>query len=416
VVQSNRSAGVAGASPSVLVTADGRGDSRGTQAVFTGLLAVLLATGWAANHFAALMPLITHTQHLSAATIDAIFGIYALGLVPGLLVGGRASDALGRPAVAWSGSTVAVLGTVAMLLSQHSDVLLVGRLIVGFGVGLAMSAGTAWASDLKGPVVAATAGAVLMAGFAVGPFAAGFITAVRPWGVQLSFGIAAAILVLTTVNAIAAARRTEVPAVSEPALAPDTEHSTSGRRSGARALSWALPLAPWVFASATLGFIAIPSRLHTGFAAPMAVGIAALIVNGSSGLIQVAARAWGWGPQSGTVAALLAALGYAATAAAPSSMALPLGMALLPVLGCASGLSLRAGLIDLETSAPQHIRGSITGVFYAVTYVGFGLPLLLAAVGSARVSATVLTVMAGLAFAAAVGRAVRLRRDNLWQN
>jgi MFS family permease len=404
---------VTGRPPSTLVTPDERGNVGTSQAVFVGVLAVLLATGWVANHFAALMPVITDSQHLSTATIDAIFGIYALGLVPGLLVGGRVSDALGRPTVAWSGSTIAVVGTVAMLLSQHSGVLLAGRLIVGAGVGLAMTAGTAWASDLKGPAGAATAGAVLMAGFAVGPFAAGVIAAAGSLGVRLSFGIAAALLVVAMLIAIVAVQRT---GVTGSAITHDSKRPISARLSAAQALIWALPLAPWVFASATLGFITIPHRLHTGFPAPLAAGTAALIVNGSSLLIQVFARTRGWGPQSGTAAALLAALGYAATAAAPSSMTLALGLPLLPILGCASGLSLRAGLIDLETSAPQRVRGTLTGVFYAVTYVGFGLPLLLTTVGSAKLSATILAVMAVLALAAAVGRAVRLRRDTLWQN
>jgi hypothetical protein len=174
-----------------------------------------------------------------------------------------------------------------------------------------------------------------------------------------------------------------------------------------------MPLAPWVFASSTLGFITIPTRLHTGLAAPLAAGTAALIVNGCSGLIQVIARTRGWGPQSGTVAALLAALGYAVTAATPPSMTLALGLPLLPILGCASGLTLRAGLIDLETSAPQRVRGTLTGVFYAVTYIGFGLPLLLTTLGSAQQSAMILAVMAVLAAGVAISRAVRLRRDNL---
>ncbi len=175
-------------------------------------------------------------------------------------------------------------------------------------------------------------------------------------------------------------------------------------------MSWAIPLAPWVFASATLGFITIPTRLHTGLAAPLAAGTAALIVNGSSGLIQLVARARHWGPQAGTVAGLLAALGYAVTAVTPPSMTLAVGLPLLPVLGCASGLSLRAGLIDLETSAPQHLRGALTGVFYAVTYIGFGLPLLLTALGSVKQSAMILAVMAVLAVAAAISRAVRQRQ------
>lgn len=395
-----------------LSTLEERDNSGAIQSVFVGVLAVLLATGWAANHFAALMPVITASQHLSAATINAIFGIYAIGLLPGLLIGGRASDALGRQSVAWSGSTIALAGTLVMLLSQHSDVLLAGRLIVGAGVGLAISACTAWASDLKGPAGAATAGAVLIAGFAIGPFAAGAIASAAPSGVRVSFGIAAAILVVAMVIAVVAAHRAEVTASL---VEPDSARSTSVRQSSTRALSWAIPLAPWVFASATLGFVTIPTRLHTGLAAPLAAGTAALVVNGSSGLIQVVARARGWGPQSGTVAALLAALGYAVTAATPPNMTLALGLPLLPVLGCASGLSLRAGLIDLETSAPQHVRGALTGVFYAVTYIGFGLPLLLTKVGSAKQSAVILAVMAVLASAAALGRAVRLRRDGLRQ-
>jgi len=170
-----------------------------------------------------------------------------------------------------------------------------------------------------------------------------------------------------------------------------------------------------VFASGTLGFVTIPTRLHTGLAAPLAAGTAALVVNGSSGLIQVVARSRGWGPQSGTVAALLAALGYAVAAATPPSMTLALGLPLLPILGCASGLSLRAGLIDLETSAPQRVRGTLTGVFYAVTYIGFGFPLLLTTLGSAKQSAMILAVMAVLAAGTAISRAVRLRRDSLRQ-
>jgi hypothetical protein len=45
-----------------------------------------------------------------------------------------------------------------------------------------------------------------------------------------------------------------------------------------------------------------------------------------------------------------------------------------------------------------------------VTYVGFGLPLILATAGSA-VSTTILAVMSVLALATAGSRAVRLRRD-----
>lgn len=391
-------------STSVLVRP--RSAARGADRQFGAVLAVLLVTGWIANHFVALMPTISDRQHLSTATLDAIFGIYALGLLPGLLIGGRASDAFGRQAVALAGSATAVLGTVAMLLSQQPDVLLAGRLIVGAGVGLAMTSGTAWASDLRGPAGAATAGAVLIAGFAIGPLAGGLIAGVGDPGVEVSFGLAAVLALMAMAGTIIASRRSFA---ARPASTTQKQPVASGF-STARAFSWAMPLAPWVFASATLGFITVPARVHTGLAAPAAAGMAALIVNGSSGVIQVIARVGSWGPRTGTVGAALAALGYALLAIAPPTMTLALALPLLLILGCASGLSLREGLIDLEAAAPQHIRGALTGMFYSVTYIGFALPLVLTIVGFDG-SRLILAAMATLAASAAILRAIRLRRD-----
>lgn len=396
-----------GSTRSTLVTPAIAGGPASTRGVLAGVLVLLLSVGWVANHFVALMPVLSVRQQLSPATLDVIFGVYALGLLPGLLVGGRASDAFGRRSVALAGSATAVAGTIAMLCSQQYDALLIGRLIVGLGVGLAMSSCTAWASDLNGPAGAAAAGAALMAGFAIGPFAGAVIAAAGPAGIRLSFGIAAAVGVAAMSVVVVTARHSGAAARSTTEV---WEPPTPAEQGVAPALSWAMPLAPWVFASATLGFIAIPGRVHTGLAAPLAAGTATLMVNGVSGLIQVLARARRWGPQAGTAGAALAALGYAVTALAPPTIPLALGVPLFVVLGCASGLCLREGLIDLEAAAPKRLRGGLVGAFYVVTYIGFGLPLILATVGR-TVSTAILAVMAALALLTAVSRAVRLRRD-----
>lgn len=382
--------------------------ARGADLEFGAVLTVLLATGWVANHFVALMPAISSRQHLSTATLDAIFGIYAVGLLPGLLLGGRVSDALGRRAVVLAGSAIAASGTIAMLLSQQAGALTIGRLIVGLGVGLAMSSGTAWASDLRGPAGAATAGAVLMVGFAVGPFAGGLIAGAGQPGIRISFAVAAALVIAAMAVTIIAARLPTEPQAEDGVT---LEQTRGQRQGGPRALSWALPLAPWVFASATLGFVTIPARVHIGLAAPIAAGMAALTVNGASGLVQITARAAKWGPQAGTIGAGLAALAYALIAVAPQTLTPAQSLPLLLILGCGSGLSLREGLIDLEAAAPQHIRGTLTGVFYSVTYVGFGLPLLLTA-GGPQITQLVLAAMAALAASAAILRTIRLRRDS----
>lgn len=262
------------------------------------------------------------------------------------------------------------------------------------------------------PAAGPSAGAVLTAGFAVGPFAGGVLAWAGPSGVRASFALAAAILALATFAVVATPQPSAVTAPAD----PDGEETADAAPQGiSRALSWAMPLAPWVFASATLGFVTISGRLHTALAAPVAAGTATLIVNGVSGAVQVLARALRWGPQAGTAGAVLAALGYAVAAAGPPTLTPALGVPLFVVLGCASGLCLREGLIDLEAAAPQRLRGGLAGLFYVVTYIGFRLPLILASVRPG-VATAILSGMAVLAVTAAAGRAARLRRDDHWQN
>lgn len=248
-------------------TATLRTSSEATRLLFAGVLATLLAMGWAASHFTALMPALGAGKHLSAATLDVIFGVYAIGLLPGLLVGGRASDTFGRASVALVGSLTVLVGTVAMLPSQESGVLMVGRLIVGLGVGLAVSSCTSWASDLHGSSGAALAGAVLMAGFAVGPFASGAIASVAESGVRLSFAVAAGLVAVAMIIAVGVSQRA-APVRPEPA----PKSAAPGSHGTRLALGWAMPLAPWVFASASVAFVTIPTKVHTGLAAPLAAG------------------------------------------------------------------------------------------------------------------------------------------------
>src|SRR5436189_126008 len=56
----------------------------------------MFAVGFGANQFTPMLVVYKHELALSAGTQDALFGVYAIGLVPGLLLGGRASDRFGR--------------------------------------------------------------------------------------------------------------------------------------------------------------------------------------------------------------------------------------------------------------------------------------------------------------------------------
>ncbi|MGB3699171.1 MAG: MFS transporter, partial [Gordonia sp. (in: high G+C Gram-positive bacteria)] len=114
------------------------------------VLALLFTTGWATNHFVAMMPVLHERNGIGDAALEVAFGIYAIGLLPGLLTGGGISDRIGRKPVVLTGATGAALGNLLMLLWHTEPGVIVGRFVVGLGVGLAVSAGTAWTADLAG--------------------------------------------------------------------------------------------------------------------------------------------------------------------------------------------------------------------------------------------------------------------------
>jgi len=83
-------------------------------------------------------------QHMSTLLVNSAYGIYALGLFPCLILGGLVADRFGsRPAV-MVGAIVAALGNIALMFWQEIPwILLLARFVIGLGVGLVVSAGTA---------------------------------------------------------------------------------------------------------------------------------------------------------------------------------------------------------------------------------------------------------------------------------
>ncbi|AGT91343.1 drug resistance efflux protein [Rhodococcus erythropolis CCM2595] len=374
---------------------------------FISVLAVLLSTGWAANHFASLIPVLRVDEGLSHIVLDGVFGIYALGLLPGLLTGGAVSDRVGRAVVVLPGALIASLGTLILLLWHDAPGLMVGRLVVGIGAGLAIGAGTAWAADLRGKSGTVMAGVVLTSGFALGPLFSGLLAQFAAFPLATPFVVSA---VLSVGSVAAAASWSRTPAPTKAATftpVPDrAERSGTGVKV---ALLWALPLAPWVFASATVSFVTMTARLGDRYSGPLLPGFAAALTLGAGILVQTAARHRNWGPQAGTTGAALAALGYCLVAVGGAHPALGLFIVCALVLGTAYGLCLREGLLDLESLAPPASRGALTGIFYVGTYLGFGLPVLLVVIEPTMGPSLPLVILAAVAAVVAVVRFRRLR-------
>jgi MFS family permease len=100
--------------------------------------ATLFAIGWGANQFVSLLVAYRERSGLSVATVDALVGVYALGLVPALLVTGPVSDRHGRAPVLRVALLVSLVATGVLLL-QGLTALYAGRFLAGLAAGAALT-------------------------------------------------------------------------------------------------------------------------------------------------------------------------------------------------------------------------------------------------------------------------------------
>ncbi len=110
----------------------------------------MFTVGYGANQFVPLLGVYRRTLGLTDTQATAVFGVYALGLVPGLLVGGRASDRFGRRGLMIAFAALSLLATAVLAGGQWGvGWLYAGRLLTGVVSGTVFTIGTAWVKELS---------------------------------------------------------------------------------------------------------------------------------------------------------------------------------------------------------------------------------------------------------------------------
>src|ERR1051325_2407715 len=100
---------------------------------------LLFSAGWGANHFSTLLVVYRRDLGLSPSSLGILFAAYALGLVPGLILAGRASDPRGRRALVCPASLLAIVSSALLAFGARGfGVLLAGRLLYGLAMGSVM--------------------------------------------------------------------------------------------------------------------------------------------------------------------------------------------------------------------------------------------------------------------------------------
>ena len=319
---------------------------------------------------------------MSSTSLTALFGVYAVGLVPALVFAGPASDRWGRRRVAIPAALLSALASLLYVTAEHSEPLLfLVRFVQGMGAGAAFSVGSAWLVEaavregrMSGP---RTAAVTMTGGFAIGPVIAGLIGEWGPWPLVLPYLLHAGGLLLAVTLAWSVDETLPAQAVVHGAPRPGPFRPGRLRVS---ALVIA-PLAVCVYAFPASAVGGIPVLIGFPVAPVALTGLLAGITLGAGALAApLQARL---GVRTAPAAAICGAVGFAVTAVAAAAP--PLLLLAVPaavVLGAGGGLALASGLARLPAVASEGRLGTVSAAFYGFAYVGFGLPLLLAALSA----------------------------------
>ena len=377
-------------------------------AAWVRVAVAMFAVGWGANQFSPMLVVYRHELGLDAGAVAGLFAIYAVTLIPGLLIGGPASDRFGRRAVVLPFVALSPLATLLLVLGPRSlPMIAAGRALAGLCSGVVFGSATAWVQELShgSGLSARRAALALTAGFGLGPVVAAVLAQwagdplVVPYLPHLAIGSAALAIVwpapATAARPAAGRRRWPPPAV--------------------RTLRFWLtvaPVAPVVFGSVSVAIVVLPEEVTS--ARTLSVGFAGLMT-ALAFIAGVAVQPFArrletrrsYAASAGGLAC--SAAGAAVSIAAVTSDGRTLAEAGAVLLGLAYGLCLVSGLRQAELLAGPRDRGAVVACYLALSYVGFATAYAVTGLNSVVGRAGAFVALAGTAAALTVWMAWQSR-------
>jgi predicted MFS family arabinose efflux permease len=348
----------------------------------------------------------------SAATLTAIFAVYAFVVLITLLVFGSLSDYLGRRPVIIATLVVNIGACALFLTAQGVGLLFAGRVLQGIAVGAATGALGAALIDLQAdgsglaPVV--NTGATIF-GLAAGALGTSGLVQYGPAPTHLVWWLLLGAFAVAIAGILAmpesVARRPGVLASLRPTVkVPPRARGTFVVAVPCLQAAWALAglylsLGPSLAAQV----LASPNRLWGGLVVFLLAGIGAAATVLFRRLPPPAAMLAG---------CLVLLTGVAVTFAAVATMSAAAFLSGTAVAGAGFGIAFLGAFRTLSALAGPGERAALIAAIFTVNYLAFGIPALIAGVAVAHyglhhTALVYLAVIAALALAAASSMLVR---------
>lgn len=169
--------------------------SLSTRASFWTAGAVVTLALWASAAPTMTYPLYQADWHVSTTTVTLIFAAYPIALIGVLIVLGDLSDHIGRRAAMALGLAAELIGVLLFTVATDVAWLLAGRVFMGLGVGLSLSAANVAMVEFSAPGREKRAGsigtAVSALGIGLAMLVGGALTEYAPYPLRLNFVVLA---------------------------------------------------------------------------------------------------------------------------------------------------------------------------------------------------------------------------------
>ena len=381
-----------------------------------GISFAAMTTAFAAFFIAAgaptpLLPIYEANWKFPASMVTVAFGVYAIALLLTLLIIGSLSDHIGRRPLLIGALALELVSMLVFLVSPSIPWIIAARIIQGVATAAATSSFSAaileLAPDQRKHLAGVITGLAPAAGIGIGALYSGVIAQFSSSAAATVWITLAAVMLVALVFAIFTPETTARKPGAVASLRPRVSVPPAAR--GVFAVTLPSLIAAWLVSALFLGLMPTILRLKFGIDSPAVSGLAAFAEQGTGGAVAVALSSMK--PQR-----LVFAGGFAIVAgiglfiASITATSLPLLWAGAVVGGAGLGGAFTGTIRSLVPLVEAHERAGLFSAIYLVSYVTFGVPVIVAGLflSTTGVTAIALTFGVVTVAAAAAGVATQL--------
>jgi len=382
-----------------------------TAASFVAMAAAFAAFFIAAGAPTPLLPIYEAKWNFPASMVTVAFGVYAIALLLTLLVVGSLSDHIGRRPLLISALALELVSMLVFLVSPSISWIIAARIIQGVATAAATSSFSAaileLAPDRRKHLAGVITGLAPAAGIGVGALFSGVIAQFSSSAAATVWIILAVVMLIALVFAILTPETASRKPGAIASLRPQVSVPPTAR--GIFAVTLPSLIAAWLVSALFLGLMPTILHLKFGIDSPAVSGLAAFAEQGAGGATAVALSRMR--PQrlvfAGGFAIVIGIVLFIASIAATS---LPLLWVGAVVGGAGLGGAFTGTIRSLVPLVEAHERAGLFSAIYLVSYLTFGVPVIVAGLflSTAGITAIALTFGVVTVVAAATGVVTQL--------